>query len=249
MESISSDGGKFTGYRSSRDVSTTVINFPKGIPISYLQPKGEIKDVDFYNSLVWAVLNGKKLPIKLGPEDIRIRVRRTKAPTLWVLILDSSGSMAVRKRISIAKGIAKKLVENGYIKKSKMALIVARGNQAKIFVPPTKNYWKVFEKIEGVPTGGRTPLSSALHNLLLLARRERMKDKSVKVRAFLITDGKANVPLFGKRIKDEIAELASALKRKDIELNIYNTSSRGINPGISYVPVLKEIAGAKVYGV
>jgi len=250
IESKNFDWNESPGYRSSRDVSVTVINFPKGIPVSYLPPaNGEIKDVDFYNSLVWAVLNGKKPPIKLDLNDIRVRVRKAKAPTLWVLLLDSSGSMAVQKRISIAKGIAEKLVENGYIKKSKMALIVAKGNRAEIFVPPTKNYWEVLEKIESVPTGGRTPLSSALYNLLLLAERERRKDKSLKVRAFLITDGKANVPLFGKRIKDEIIELAKTLRKKDIELNVYDTRGRGINPGVSYVPLLKEVANARVYRV
>ncbi|NJE25557.1 VWA domain-containing protein [Thermococcus sp. MV5] len=248
IESRNFDESELTGYRSSRDVSITVINFPKGIPVSYLSPaNGRIKDVDFYNSTIWAVLNGKKPPIKLELKDVRIRVRKAKAPTLWVLLLDSSGSMAVKKRISIAKGIAEKLVENGYIKKSKMALIVAKGKEAEVLVSPTKNYWEVFEKIENVPTGGRTPLSSALYNLLLLANRERMKDKSIKVRAFLITDGKANVPLFGSRIKDEIIELAKALRRKGIELNIYDTNDKGINPGISYVPVLKEVANAKVY--
>ncbi len=249
IESKNFGSNDFTGYRSSRDVSITVVNFPKGIPVSYLPPKDEIRDVDFYNSTIWAVLNGKKPPIKLDLNDVRVRVRKAKAPTLWVLLLDSSGSMAVQKRISIAKGIAEKLVENGYIKKSKMALIVAKGNQAEIFVPPTKNYWEVLEKIEGVPTGGRTPLSSALYNLLLLAKRERMKDRSVKVRAFLITDGKANVPLSGKRIKDEITELAKALRKRGIELNIYDTNGRGINPGISYVPVLKEVANAEVHRV
>ncbi|NJE00465.1 VWA domain-containing protein [Thermococcus sp. JdF3] len=250
IESKNFDGGGFTGYRSSRDVSVTVVNFPKGIPVSYIPPvNGRIKDVDFYNSLVWAVLNGKRPPIKLDLNDIRVRVRKAKAPTLWVLLLDSSGSMAVQKRISIAKGIAEKLVENGYIKKSKMALIVAKGNQAEIFVPPTKNYWEVLEKIENVPTGGRTPLSSALYNLLLLANRERMKDRSVKVRAFLITDGKANVPLFGKRIKEEIVELARALKKRDIELTVYDTRGRGINPGLSHVPILERVAGAKVHKV
>ncbi|KUH34139.1 magnesium chelatase [Thermococcus celericrescens] len=250
IESKNFDGGEFTGYRSSRDVSVTVINFPKGIPVSYLPPvNGRIKDVDFYNSLVWAVLNGKRPPIKLDLNDIRVRVRKAKAPTLWVLLLDSSGSMAVQKRISIAKGIAEKLVEKGYIKKSKMALIVAKGNRAEIFVPPTKNYWEVLEKIESVPTGGRTPLSSALYNLLLLANRERMKDRSVKVRAFLITDGKANVPLFGKRIKEEITELARALKKKEVELTVYDTRGRGISPGLSYVPILERVAGAKVHKV
>ncbi|WP_456394474.1 ATP-binding protein [Thermococcus sp.] len=242
------DGGEFTGYRSSRDVSVTVVNFPKGIPVSYLPPaNGRIKDVDFYNSLVWAVLSGKKPPIRLDLKDVRVRVRRAKAPTLWVLLLDSSGSMAVKRRISIAKGIAEKLVENGYTKRSKMALIVAKGKQAEVFVPPTRNYWEVLERIESVPTGGRTPLSSALYNLLLLANRERMKDKSLKVRAFLITDGRANVPLSGKRIKDEIAELAKALRKKDIELSIYDTRGGGISPGVSYLHLLEKAANAKVY--
>ncbi len=248
IEGKNFDGGEFTGYRSSRDVSVTVVNFPKGIPVSYLPPaNGKIKDVDFYNSMVWAVLSGKKPPIRLDLKDIRVRVRKAKAPTLWVLLLDSSGSMAVKRRISIAKGIAEKLVENGYTKRSKMALIVAKGKQAEVFVPPTRNYWEVLERIESVPTGGRTPLSSALYNLLLLANRERMKDKSLKVRAFLITDGKANVPFSGKRIKDEIAELAKALRKKDIELSIYDTRGGGISPGVSYVSLLEKVAGAKVY--
>ncbi len=250
IESRNLDGSEFRGYRSSRDVSITVVNFPKGIPVSYLPPVNDrIKDVDFYNSLVWAVLNGKRPPINLGPEDIRVRVRRAKAPTLWVLLLDSSGSMAVKRRISIAKGTAEKLVENGYIKKSKMALIVARGREAKIHVPPTRSYLEVLEKIEYVPTGGKTPLSSALYKLLLLADRERIKDRSLKVRAFLITDGKANVPLFGRRIKEEIIELANALKKRGVELNVYDTTGRGINPGLSYIPILKEVAGARVYSV
>jgi len=235
-------------YRSSRDSSVTVINFPKGVPVSYVLPKDEIRDVDFYSSIVWAVMSGKTPPIRIDSSDIRVRVRKSKTPTLWVLVLDSSGSMAIQKRISVAKGIAEKLVENGYVKKSKMALIVAKGNRAEIVVPPTKNYLKVIESIENAPTGGRTPLSSALYNLLLLAKRERMKEKSLKVRAFLITDGKANVPLLGKRIKDEIIELARRIKTCDIELNIYDTRFAG-DIGLSFIPILKDIANAKVFKV
>ncbi|WP_457548592.1 VWA domain-containing protein [Archaeoglobus sp.] len=235
-------------YRSSRDSSVTVINFPKGVPVSYIPPKDEIRDIDFYSSIVWAVMSGKTPPIRVDSSDIRVRVRKSKAPTLWVLVLDSSGSMAIQKRISVAKGIAEKLVEKGYVKKSKMALIVAKGNRAEIVVPPTKNYLKVIESIENVPTGSRTPLSSALYNLLLLAKRERIKEKTLKVRAFLITDGKANVPLLGKRIKDEIIELASRLKKCDIELNVYDMRFAG-DIGLSFIPILKDVANARVYKV
>jgi len=236
-------------YQRSKDVGITVVNFPKGIPVSYTVPIDDAVDVDLYNSVVWAILNGKKPPLKLDQEDIRVRIRKTKAPTLWVLLIDSSGSMAVKRRISIAKGIARKLVENGYVKKSKMALIVARGNQASVVIPPTKNYLKVIEEIDEVPTGGRTPLSSALHNLLLLAERERMKNRFLRVRAFLITDGKANVPLWGKRVKEEIVSLAKLLKKKDVELTVYDTTTRGINPGLSYVPLLESIAGARIHRI
>lgn len=118
-----------------------------------------------------------------------------KAPTLWVIILDSSGSMAVKKRIRIAKGIAEKLIEDGYTKRSKMAFILAKGFKSEIVVPPTKNYWQIVDEIERAPTGGRTPLSSALQQLISLSKREKMKEESLKVKAFMITDGRANVPL------------------------------------------------------
>ena len=238
------------GGRSSRDARITVIDFPKGVPVSYVLPlNGKPRDIDLYGSIVWAVLNGKKPPIRLDANDIRVRVRKARAPTLWVLLLDSSGSMAVQRRISIAKGIARKLVENGYVKKSKMALIVAKGNRAEVAVPPTKNYMKVLESIEEVPTGGRTPLGSALYNLLQISERERKKEKSLQVRAFLITDGKANVPLFGRRIRDEIAELAEKLRRNGIQLVVYDTRGPGISPGLSYIPLLERLASAKVLRV
>ena len=241
------DEPRFKGevkFRSSREASVTVVNFPKGVQIAHVPPKEKAKDVDLYSSAVCAVLNGKRPPVKLGEDDIQVRVRKAKVPTLWVLILDSSGSMAIQRRISVAKGIAQSLVEKGYVKKSKMALICFRGMEAEILVLPTKNYEEVFEKIESVPTGGRTPLSSALYTLLLLSRREMLKDETLKVRAFLVSDGRANVSLFGKELGEELGELAKALSKRGIELNIFETNG-GIYPGISYIPILEEM-GAKL---
>ncbi len=237
---------KFEGCKSSRDSFITVVNFPKGNPVSYTLPRGEIRDLDLYSSALWAAMRCGNPPVRIAPDDVRVRVRRAHAPVLWVLILDSSGSMAIQKRISIAKGIAEELVERGYVKKAKLALIVARGEYAETVVPPTKNYHKVLECIDDVPTGGKTPLSSALHNLVLMSRRERAKEKFLRVRAFLITDGKANVPLFNKKLKDEIIYLARQIRKTDIEMIVYDTRPRG-DIGLSFVPILEEIGGATVY--
>ncbi|GAB6148731.1 ATP-binding protein [Stetteria hydrogenophila] len=238
----------FRAYRSSRDASITLIGLPRGVPVSYVPPpRGDVGDIDLYNSIVWGILNGRRPPVRLQPGDLRVRVRRAKAPTLWVVILDSSGSMVAQRRIEVAKGVTVKLIEEGYVKRSRIALIIARGREAELAVPPTRNYWRVLEAIEKAPTGGRTPLASALYKLLLLARRERLKEKSLKVRAFLVTDGKANVPLFGGRVRDELAWIGEELRRSGVELNIYDTRIGSIDPGLSYIDLLSEAANARVF--
>lgn len=230
----------------------TTINQPKGIPVAHIplsSNKDEsANDIDLYNSIIHAMLRERKLPVKFEKDDIRIRVRRVKAPTLWVIILDSSGSMAVKKRIRIAKGIAEKLIEDGYTKRSKMAFILAKGFKSEIVVPPTKNYWQIVDEIERAPTGGRTPLSSALQQLISLSKREKMKEESLKVKAFMITDGRANVPLTDD-IEKEMVNLAKNIKKEGIELYIYDTSVSGIYLGVSCIPILKEICNAKVQKV
>lgn len=239
---------EFNEWRSSRDSYAVSVNVPRGYPIGYTIPKkGEdLIDIDLYNSVVSAILSGKKPPVRISEEDVRVRVRRVRVPTLWVIVLDSSGSMALQKRISVAKGLALKLVEQSYVRKAKLSLMVIRGREAKLLIPPTKNYVKVLDAIEEVPTGGRTPLPSALHELFLLTRRERMKNKSLKVRAFLITDGKANVPLYGKDLRNELIDLGEMLRKLDVKVHIYDTRPEGINLGITYIPLLKEVLNAEV---
>jgi len=101
--------------------------------------------------------------------------------------------------------------------------------------------------LHGVKVGGRTPLSSALLNLLQLSRAFRLKNKNSVVKAILITDGKANTPLRLKSIKDEMITLAKAIRRNEIKLEIYDTRSKAIDPAPSYIDLLTEILNAKVY--
>jgi len=191
-----------------------------------------------------ALANGRK---EIRPEDIRVRVRKTRLPRLTVIMLDASGSMIAMKRIEIAKGIAKRLIENSYVKRDFLSLMVFRGKSAEVLVPPTKKYSRVMSALDGVKVGGRTPLSSALFTLLQLSRAFRLKNKNSVVRAILITDGKANTPLRSKSIKEEIATLAKAIKRNEIKLDIYDTRRRIVDPAPSYIDVLTEILNARVY--
>jgi len=236
----------FQWSRSSRDVRTTTIDIPHGIPISYTIPKGDPHDIDLTATITAAALRGSS---EVEEEDIRVRIRRARAKRLYVILLDSSGSMAVMKRIAIAKGVATKLIMNAYVKRDELALISFRGNRSEIVVPPTRKYNDVLTSLNNVKTGGRTPLPSALYNLLMLAKVFKVKHKNAVVTGVLITDGKANVPLW-RNVKEDIEKLSEDLKRVGVKLEIYDTRPHDvIDPSPSYIDIIANITGATVHKV
>ena len=231
---------EISGRRTSRDCRTTLIGEKRGIPISYIPALGEFQDIDFLATLNSAAVRG--FPIEIRDEDIRINVRRARAPRLTAIILDSSGSMGLQKRISIAKGIAKRLVENSYQRKDWLSLIVFRGSEAEIVVKPTKRYEEIFDAIDIIPTGGKTPLPSALLKLLLISKAV----KKAQVKGILITDGKGNVPVF-ERVEDDLIQICNMIAKRGIRLEIYDTRPRAFDPSPNYIELISEITKAQVH--
>ena len=235
--------------RGSRSYRVTVVGLPHGYPVSYMPPKAsdQLVDLDLTATMVAAALRSPSTPLFIDEEDYRVRVRKHRAPKLSVIVLDSSGSMSVMRRISVAKGIAHKLIENSYVKRDSVALITFRGSRAEVTVPPTRNYRRILEAIDSLPTGGRTPLASALSDLLLLAKRFKAKYRRCMVKAFLITDGKANVSMTG-RLKEEIEKLALAIKESKVDLDIFDTRvDRVFDPSPPYLDLVAQLAGASVH--
>jgi len=228
------------GSRASRDCKITLIGEKRGIPVSYVLPVNGFNDINILATLNSAAMRG--FPLEVKDEDIRINVRRARAPRLTAIILDSSGSMGLQKRMSIAKGIAKKLVETSYQRRDWLSLIVFRGNEAEVVVRPTKKYEQIFDAIDSIPTGGKTPLPSALLKLVSITGGIR----NAHVRGILITDGKANVPVFGS-VEEDLAQICSLIARKGIRLEIYDTRSRAFDPSPSYIEMISEITKAKVH--
>ncbi len=228
------------GQRASKDCRITLIGEKRGIPVSYVPALNGFQDINIMATLNSAAMRG--FPIKIRDEDIRINVRRARAPRLTAIILDSSGSMGLQKRISIAKGIAKKLVENSYQRRDWLSLIVFRGNEAEVVVRPTRRYEQIFDAIDSIPTGGKTPLPSALLKLISITGCI----KNAQSRGILITDGKANVPLFGK-IDEDLAQICNMIAKKGIKLEIYDTRAKAFDPSPSYIGMISEITNADVH--
>ena len=238
FDPISKNSHGLKTFRGSRRERATVIGFPHGYPVSYVPFNGS-SDIDLVATIKASILNGKNIG-----ENLMVRVRKVRVPRLTVIMLDSSGSMAAKKRIRIAKGVAKRVIENSYVRRDSVALIVFRGDEAQVLVPPTRKYSAILDALINVKTGGKTPLPSALQKLLILSRSFRMKNKNAIVNCVLISDGKANVPIF-RSVKDEIVTLAEAIKRSKVRFEIYDTRDP-FDPTPSYISTLSEILQARV---
>jgi len=199
-------------------------------------------DIDFYTTLNNAALRCRKLPIEITFDDIRVRIRRVKIPKINIIVLDLSGSMAIEKRISIAKGIVSKIIQESYIRRNYISLITFRGYQANVLIDLTRNYEQVLNLLNELPTGGKTPLTHALYLVLNLVKKFRMKFKNIETWCYLITDGKANVPLgIGKNTREELSIILNQFKKHDIKLIVYDTRPKlVIDPSISYIDLFKE---------
>jgi len=67
------------------------------------------------------------------------------------------------------------------------------------------------------------------------------------VKAILITDGKANVPLSGN-VEEDLRALAAALAKNGVELEIYDTRPPvAFELAPSYISLIAELSGATVY--
>lgn len=146
--------------------------------------------------------------LHLRPEDLRWAIKRRRCGQLTILVVDGSGSMAQRA-IRLAKSIALGLLQEAYRNRNRVAIVLARGRSATLALPPTRAVDRARSCLGALPTGGGTPLASAL----LLAARLAARAEPATSRAILLTDGRANVGLGGDPRADGLQALALLRQR------------------------------------
>jgi len=123
------------------------------------------------------------------PEHVMEKVRVSKGESLYIILLDSSSSMRMDKKIGFAKSLSWLLLKESYEKKNKVALLAFRGDEAEILSLPTRDVNKIEESLEKLPTGGKTPLTPAIYQALEMAKLEKKATPTLVV----ISDGRGNV--------------------------------------------------------
>jgi len=129
--------------------------------------------------------------VQLRSADLRTAVRRDREGNLVLFVVDASGSMAARARMSAVKGAVLSLLLDAYQRRDKVGLITFRGTGAEVALPPTGSVEAAAARLAALPTGGRTPLAAGLLAAYDVVRRERLRDARRRPLLVLVTDGRA----------------------------------------------------------
>jgi magnesium chelatase subunit D len=124
-------------------------------------------------------------------DDLRQSVREGREGNLVLFVVDASGSMAARQRMSAVKGAVLSLLMDAYQRRDKVGLITFRGTGAELALPPTSSVEAGAARLEKLPTGGRTPLAAGLLKARDVLRVERLRDAARRPLLLVVTDGRA----------------------------------------------------------
>ncbi|WP_308209374.1 magnesium chelatase subunit D family protein [Micromonospora sp. RHAY321] len=147
-------------------------------------------------------------PLRLRPDDVREAVREGREGNLVLFVVDASGSMGARQRMTTVKDAVLALLTDAYQRRDKVAVIAFRGAGARTLLPATSSVLAASTRLAELPTGGRTPLAEGLLAAADLLRVERLRDPKRRPLVLIVTDGRATA---GTRPLDRAAGAAAVL--------------------------------------
>ncbi|TFF89749.1 MAG: VWA domain-containing protein, partial [Promethearchaeota archaeon] len=121
-----------------------------------------------------AIKKGQK--IKVNEEHVRVKRRIGKSSYLIIFCVDASGSMGANDRMKAVKGVIFSLLQSNYVYRDKVSLVVFRGDEAEVILPPTRSTDLAYKFLKVIPTGGTTPLIIGLSKALNIALEEKRKN-------------------------------------------------------------------------
>ncbi len=130
-------------------------------------------------------------PLRPAVGDLRRAIRIGREGNLVIFVVDASGSMAARDRMSAVGGAAISLLRDAYQRRDKVAVITFRAQGARIVLPPTTSAHTAARRLAGLETGGTTPLAEGLLAARDIVVRERVRDDSRRPLVVILTDGRA----------------------------------------------------------
>ena len=125
------------------------------------------------------------------PDDVRRAIREGREGNLVIFVVDASGSMAARDRMSAVSGATLSLLRDAYQRRDKVAVITFRQRDAHLLLPPTSSVHIASRRLARFDTGGKTPLAQGLLAARDVVVREKARDRARRSLVVVLTDGRA----------------------------------------------------------
>lgn len=145
----------------------------------------------FGTVLAGAARHRARGPLRLAPDDVRRAIREGREGNLVIFVVDASGSMAARDRMSAVTGATMSLLRDAYQRRDKVAVISFRQQEARVLLPPTNSVYIASRRLSRFDTGGKTPLAQGLLAARDMVVRERARDRARRSLVVVLTDGRA----------------------------------------------------------
>ena len=129
--------------------------------------------------------------LQVAPTDVRHAIREGREGNLVIFVVDASGSMAARDRMSAVSGATLSLLRDAYQRRDKVAVVTFRGAEAALLLPPTSSVHIASRRLARFDTGGKTPLAQGLLAARDVVLREKARDRARRPLVVVLTDGRA----------------------------------------------------------
>jgi len=143
--------------------------------------------------------------------DLRSPVRAATKSRTIVLAVDLSGSMGAPDRAQAASGTVIGLLADAYQRRDRVALVGFRGEGAEVLLSRTSSVEVARNRLDGLLTGGPTPLAAGILAALDLADAAVASDSDALL--VLLTDGRATG---AADALDQAMEAAATVRRRAV---------------------------------
>ena len=169
--------------------------------------------------------------LSIRPEDYRSRQYRHRGGYHILFVLDVSGSMGVRERMSLVKGTILELLKEAYAKRDQVGLITFAQDEAELRLPFTHSAERAAQLMQDIRTGGRTPLWLAIERAAQYLDAERRRVAECLPVVLLLTDGRATSAQRSENQAARITEAARLLQQRCHRCLVIDTESGFVRLG------------------
>ncbi|WP_106125045.1 VWA domain-containing protein [Pseudosporangium ferrugineum] len=152
-------------------------------------PRGRLSGAPHLPATLRAALHRGGAGVR--PGDLRESVHVGREANLVLFVVDASGSMAARKRMTVVKTAVLSLLRDAYQRRDRIGMITFRGSSAEQVLPPTSSHEVGVLRLASLRTGGRTPLAAGLRAAAATIATERRRDPRRRPLLVVVTDGRA----------------------------------------------------------